>query len=125
MQKKNLLGWAGIGVLALVLLAPALGFAQTTGDIPVVNPPRGNAPLTSGTDVLETVNTIFQWIATLFWVAALLFVFYAAFLYLTAGGNEEKVKRATRQFVFAVVAIIIGLLAFGLPTLIENILQRR
>jgi len=95
------------------------------GDItPPPAAPQG-APLTSVSSVVNLVNTILLWVSGVFWIAAAGFVFYAAYLYLTASGNPERVSKAHRQLLWAVVAIAIGVLAAGLPTLIKNLLGGR
>ena len=46
------------------------------------------------------------------------FIIYAGFLYVTAQGNEEKIRKATTAFTWAVVG---GLLVLGARVLIEVI----
>jgi amino acid permease len=69
--------------------------------------------------VLDRIATI---IATIFWIAAAASVFYAGFLYLAAAGNSEKVGKAHRQLWYTVIAVIVGLFAYGLPRFLESIL---
>ncbi len=89
-------------------------FAQTPG---------ATGPLQSVCNVIGLVNNILFWFSTLFWIFAGIFVFYAAFLYLTARGDENQVSKAHHQLIWAVVAIAIALLAGGLPYLVFTFLQ--
>ena len=80
------------------------------------------SPINTATDIINVFNKISVWIATAFWIAAAIAIFYAAYLYLTASDNEEKVKKAHKQLLYSVIAIAVALMAYGFPTLIENIL---
>ena len=76
-------------------------------------------------DIQDFFDKLANIIATLFWTAAVISAIYAAFLFLAAGGNEEKTTKAKKMFLYTVIAIVIGLIAFGLPELIKNILKLR
>ena len=75
-----------------LLVAPVLAFAQ----LPTIAPsPNVAGPITGSQSFINLVNQILFYVATLFWILAAVFVFYAAYLYLTAAGDEEKVKQAS------------------------------
>ena len=60
----------------------------------------------------------------MFWVlisVAIIMVMWAAFTYLTAGDDTEKVHRATKTLTYAAVAVVVGILAKGFPSLIATI----
>ncbi|MEK7212779.1 MAG: hypothetical protein AAB686_03815 [Patescibacteria group bacterium] len=109
-------------VLLVMMVLPIAVFAY---DPPYVPPPSRTGPITGGQGVITLVEQILQWLATLFWILAAVFVFYAGFLYLTAGGDAEKVKKANHQLLYAIIAIIVGLMAYGLPKLVETVLGRQ
>ncbi len=48
-------------------------------------------------------------------------VIYAAFMYITAGESSEKVSKAHKILAYAVVAIIVALLAKNLPVIVSNL----
>jgi len=108
----------GVGV-AIISLVPFLAMAQLPFQAPV---PITPGPISSTQGIIDLINKVLYWVATLFWIAAAIFIFYAAFLYLTASGEQEKVTKASRQFLYAVVAIAVGLMAYGLPTLVRSFL---
>lgn len=111
-----------IFILAVVLaIAPAVVFGQTS-NVTQVTPPSGAAPITTVDQGLGVFRQTLTWFAMAFWIAAALFVFYAAFLYLTAAGNEQRVQKAHSQLLYAVIAIAIGLMAYGMPALVKNFL---
>jgi hypothetical protein len=49
-------------------------------------------------------------------------VIWAAFLYLTAGGNEEKIKEAKKRLLYAVIAAAIALSANVINIIVYNLL---
>src|SRR3990167_6975958 len=87
------------GVLAL----PFLAGAQEVQPVPA-----SSNPLQQIFGILERLT---NWLLTALLVLAGIFIIFAAYQYLTAAGNEEKVKSAKNIIIYAVVAIGIGLLA--------------
>jgi hypothetical protein len=60
----------------------------------------------------------------MFWILislAIIMIFWAAYIYLTAGDDTEKVHKATKTITYAAVAVIVALLAKGFPTLVTSI----
>jgi hypothetical protein len=106
-------------VLVLLLLAGWVIFP--TGVLALDPPPT--APITSVSGIVNLAGTILTWMARIFWIAAIMAVFYAGFLYLGSSADPERVKKAKTQLLYAVVAMAIGLMAWGLPALVENFLS--
>jgi magnesium-transporting ATPase (P-type) len=76
-------------------------------------------PLTGPLSIISLINMISVWVATIFWIAAAGAVFYSAYLYLTAAGKEERAGKAKKQLLYAIIAMVIGIMSYGLPLLIE------
>jgi hypothetical protein len=70
-----------------------------------------------------TVGTFVNWMIGVFWILAVGFVIWAAFLYLSAGGNEDRVLEAKKRLLYAVIAAIIALLSTGIGIITENLLR--
>jgi ABC-type uncharacterized transport system permease subunit len=108
-------------IIALVI--PAMAFAQNLPQ-PVppsgVNVPQGN--ITSLQSVLQLLCTVFAWAFYFLIVIAVIFVIVAAFRYLTAAGEPEKVKEAGNTLLYAAVAIGVALLARAVPLVIGSFL---
>ena len=85
--------------------------------------PQAQGPLSTVDKVIGVINQFLFYFSAVFWIAAAGFVFYAAYLYLTAAGNEERAKKAKKQLLYAVIATTIGLMAAGLPYLINSFLS--
>ncbi len=101
----------------LILALPFVAFAQ----IP-------QAPITAPNSIANinqllnagAVCAIVNWAFWLIIVLSIVFTLVAAFRYLTAGGNPEKVKAAGSTLLYVVVAIVVALIAKGFPLLISS-----
>ena len=105
------------GAPAIALIAPMFASAQ------LANPPGGvTAPGTYNniTQVTGLICVAINWIFWLLIVLTIIFVLYAAFLYLTAAGEPEKVKTASHTLLYAAVAVIVALIAKGLPFIVNS-----
>jgi len=103
-----------ITATVLSLLVGAVAFAQTT------LPP---SPVQNISDVTRVLNTFLNWMFTIFLILAVIFIVWAAFLYLTAGGDAEKIGSAHKQLIYAAIAIGVALLSRGVQPLVENLLR--
>lgn len=105
------------------VLAPFLALAQANVGTPVT-PPTYSGPtgLNTVTGWFGLFRTILSWVGIAFWITAAVFIFLAAFKYLTAAGDPEKVKSASHSLLYAVVAIAVGILAYGIPALVGSFL---
>tara|TARA_Y100000310_G_scaffold328929_1_gene397908 strand:- start:304 stop:741 length:438 start_codon:yes stop_codon:yes gene_type:complete len=71
-------------------------------------------------DVITIIQDVVGWIQVFFYVAATLMVVLAAWDYLNSGGNEEKVQSAKNKLIYAIVAVIIAVIAGGVVRLVFN-----
>lgn len=94
-------------------LLPALTFAQA-------GPPLPGGP-TEVTAFINIICGIAGWMFVFLVVLAIIFVILAAFNYLTAGGDAEKVKTASNQLIYAAVAVAVGIFARGFPLLVSSL----
>jgi hypothetical protein len=108
--------------LLLPLLAaviPSLAFAQAG-----LPPPPVSAPSTIDNinQILSSANvcTIVNWVFWFIIILAIIFTLVAAFRYLTAAGDPEKVKRAGATLLYVVVAVVVALIAKGFPLVISS-----
>jgi len=108
-------------IVALVL--PAFAFAQNLPQPVAPTPtgvPQGN--ITSLQAVLQLLCTVFAWAFYFLIVLAVIFVIVAAFKYLTAAGDPEKVKSAGATLLYAAIAIGVALLARAVPLVVGSFL---
>ena len=66
-------------------------------------------------------TVVVNWLFTFLILLVVVFVLIAAFKYLTAAGDPEKVKAASSSLIYAGVAVVVALLARGLPILVGNL----
>lgn len=111
-MKKSLLKYGAESLAVLTSLLPLAVSAQT---LP-------NPPITDPATAVNTLCVIAGWMFTFLIVLAIIFVILAAFNYLTAGGDPEKVKTASSQLIYAAVAVAVAIFAKGLPLLVSGVL---
>ena len=108
-----------VGILSLSLL-PALVLAQPPGITPL---PTGE--LQEIGDVVEVVRVIADIIFTILMLVAVVFILFAAYYYLTAGGDPTKVTKAHNMLIYAAVAIAVALVAQGVEAIVRSVLEGR
>lgn len=73
--------------------------------------------------VMNILTNIVNYMYTAFFIVAIAFVLLAAFNYLTAQDDAEKIKSATRQIMWAAVAIAVALMSVGFNKIVESFLK--
>jgi heme/copper-type cytochrome/quinol oxidase subunit 2 len=113
-------------ILGFILVASPSMMALAQQPPPVVPPPLGGpGPVQSPDEAIQLLRQVLVWAATIFWILAVLFIFWAAFNYLTARGDQEKADKAKKMLWYAIIAIAIGLMAYALPTFVDRFLRAR
>ena len=100
------------GLVPFAVLIPLIAGA-------VFPPPP--TPFTSVGSLLNDLRNILSAVFAIFLVVATIMIIWAAYSYSTAGGDEEKIRRAKAQFVAALIGIVIALIAQGIRFVIANI----
>lgn len=77
--------------------------------------------IASVADVESTLNSIVAKMFGLILVLGVAVIIWSAFTFLTSGGDEEKVGKAKKILLYAVIAVAIAILAGGVPELIKSI----
>ncbi len=89
--------------------------------------PRGGggeaAPVRSIEDVIRVMNTLIGWIQAILFVVAIFLILYAAYLYITSGGDSTKVETARNYLIYAAVGIAVVLLAYAIEPIVRQLLQ--
>lgn len=98
---------------AAVALLPVMALAQTIGG----NPPSNFAPdlTTLGTIIVNQV-----WVA--FTILAVVCFVIAGILFLTSGGDPDKVKNARNAFLWGVAGIVVGVVAYTIIAIVRGAL---
>jgi len=84
-------------------------------------------PLSSGGSGVDTVTeaiiVIIKFLLSIIGLISMLFIVIAGIKYLLSSGSEEKIKAAKESFTSAFSGIVLALMAYGIITAIEEILQ--
>ncbi len=104
-------------VLSVSVLALAANFALAD-----IAPPEGSdLPDLSPEDII--IN-IFNWLAGILALISVVVIVIAGIMWVTAGGNEDTVKKARGMILYAVIGLIIAGAAYGIVNVVvENFLQ--
>ena len=105
-------------VIVLLLLGMANISSGQEANLPI----QRVGPTTVG-GLIDVLRGVVRWIYIIFFVVAVMFILFAAFNYLTAGGDAEKVTTAKNQLIYAAIAIVVALLAVGFEVIIRNFLS--
>lgn len=103
-------------LVAAVSLVALAGFA-----LPVFAQDTPTEPITSFDDIIELIDTVASWLFTIILALAVVMLLYAAFLWLTASGDEDKVSTARKVLIYALIGIAIAFIAKGLVALIQEL----
>ena len=76
-----------------------------------------------GSTIPSLIDAIATWLLGIGATIGVIIVLYAAFLFMTSGGNQQKVTTARQTLWYAIIGITLLLLAKGVTALIENILK--
>ncbi len=103
-MKKNLIV---LSLILTILVMPVLAFAQ---------PPK----------TYTSLDVIIQRIQALAWqvfglIAVICFII-AGILFLTSGGEAEKIQTARQAFMWGVAGVVVGIIAFSIIAIIQNVL---
>lgn len=82
-----------------------------------------SSPICEPTDIFRILKTVVQYTYTIFFIVAVIFILFAAYQFLFARGEPEKIKGARNSITWAVVAIAIAMISVGAAQLIKNFLQ--
>ena len=98
-----------------VLLLPVMVLAQ--GDTPAADWDSGA--------VVDTIEAIVDWLFYILIFAAVVVIILAAYTFLTAGGDPDKVKKARDYILYALIALVVAFLARALVQWLLETIQAR
>ena len=100
-----------IASVVTALMLPVAAFALQTIPQPTVNP-----ALTLG----GLIDTIFNFIWPIIAVIIVIFLILAAFNFITANGDADKVADGKNALIWASVGIVVLLISFSIPFVKKN-----
>jgi len=119
--------------LKKVLAVTALVGVATLGLAPIVNAgldPEiidtdvgGDLGYDAETDLKTTITNVVQWALGFLALIAVIMIIIGGFMWMTAGGNEERVEKAKKMISAAVIGLIIILLAWAIVIFVIGVIQ--
>ncbi len=93
--------------------------AAATMGVMVLLPMVAFAAIDNFCGILGLLQTIGNWFGTLVFIIAVIAILYSAFLFLTAGGNEESLTTAKKVLIYGIIGIAVALLATNAIKIIQ------
>lgn len=112
-MNKNFLKKASAGIALGLAFLPLLVLAQAVPG-PII---------TSPVQVASLLQRVLNFVAAIVLTIALIMLLYAAILYLTAGSSETIHTKAKSVLIYAIVGIVIAILAFSVIPFVQTVLQ--
>jgi len=113
LDKIKILVWS-------ILLLPSLALAQTTIRNPLANikTPKGDSVDT----FFEFTDFIIGFISGLIAFTAMIAIIVSGYQMVFSGGNEEKIKIAKQRMLWAVMGVVVVLLAYSIVQILLRII---
>lgn len=94
--------------------------SESGGNVPPGRITIGN-PLQADT-ISEVLGAIANFLFIISFPIITIMILWGAFQLLTAAGNEERIRQGRRTITWAVIGLVVVLIAGGIATLVANIL---
>ena len=107
---KKIMRISLFSIAALMLAFPVLAIKSAPDNVNTIE------------DVISIINTAVNWLFTLILAIAVIMLLWAAFLWMTSAGDEEKTGNARKTLIYALVGVAIAIIAKGLVSVIEQLL---
>jgi len=108
-------------VFAFAFSLASVAFAQdpvpSTGILPpgfTLDNPGEVGAITDQATLTATILRLISWFAWIIALAAVVMGLYAGILFITAGGDSGKVETARNILLYAIIGIVVAIVAFGL-----------
>lgn len=116
-MKKIILSTLVLGTLFAVFVLPDLSYAITSGQVPNISMETGNVSIK---DILvNIINFVLGFAAAI----AVLFIIIGGVMYMTSGGNEDRLKKSKSLILQAVIGLVIVILALVIVNLTTSIVK--
>jgi hypothetical protein len=77
-----------------------------------------NTPIKANADLVGIIFKAIQYLLAFLGVVAVVIIIYAGFMWMTAGGNDEKVGKAKKTLMAGLIGLVIILLAYAIATFV-------
>lgn len=90
---------------------------------PVEKAPAGSSATESASRISSVIATAARVFSIILMALSVIFILYAAFRYITSGGNEENITSARKTLIWALVGTAVALLAYYAPLFVGGLLS--
>jgi hypothetical protein len=97
-------------------LLPILVLVALLLPMATLNAAAYTEPLPTGVDLLAMIAQIANYLFWILLAISIVVIVYAGILFVTAAGNAEQVEKARGIILYAIVGIIVAMLAYGIRT---------
>jgi cytochrome bd-type quinol oxidase subunit 2 len=103
-------------ISAAALTVPGLAMAQLSVGIPTT----ANTGI-SNQNILQTLSNVLKWMLAAVGILGVLAFVVAGIMYLTAAGDEDRIKTAKNAMTYAVVGLVVALVGLIIVTTASQI----
>jgi hypothetical protein len=103
--------------LVMLLALPAVTMAQGNW-LNWMGNTIENTPIKPEADLVGIIFRAIQYILAFLGVVAVVVILIGGFMWMTAGGNDEKVGKAKKILIQGLIGLVIVLLAFAIATFV-------
>ena len=113
-KKTKILSIILTSFVFLFVIAPMV-FAIATTD-------TKKSGIDSMTDLVALINAIATWFQAIVLVIAIIMIMYSGFLWMTAGGDDDKLGTARKTLIYGLVGIAVVVLAYTATSIVTNLM---
>ncbi len=116
-RHSNILRWTAValGLAAAVAFSTSV-VAQTRFTIEDI----GSTVGLGTADLKETIINVIRWVLGILALVAVSFIMYGGYLWLTAAGNVERIQKAKRVILNAVIGLVIVLISWAIVSFVAK-----
>lgn len=109
------------GLFGLLWTAPAYAADDIWGACvdPVTNE-KSTSPICAEKAAPDVIKAVVDTLLYLVGTLSIIFIIWSGFKYITSGGDPEKVKTAKNTLTYAVIGLIVSMLAFSIVNVVMN-----
>jgi len=108
--------------ISMLIAIPIMTNAAIIGDTGDSGYAMQDIPTATSINIWELLLTVLTWFFNIALIVAAIFIVYAGWQYITAGGDDEKTKKGLSTLVQAIIGIAIILLAKVIIYFVSNMI---
>jgi hypothetical protein len=80
-------------------------------------------PTIPDVDVIEVLGRLTNWLWTILLMAGVIAVIISGYMFVTSGGDPERIRTAWKLAVYSIVGVIVAGLAWGIVAIIRAVVE--